>query len=235
MKKYHFLLLLLANNIYAQILPMPNLGDANITKYTKICRENIYKDMKGMYREKGKAMQYPFLAPGSQAYHDMIWDWDSWLSNVALRQILLENGNTKDSLQALDYEKGCVLNFLSFGSLEGYIPEYILREDKTGSERRPANYTDWNMHKPVLAQHAAFIVKNTKGDAEWLRESFFNLQAFENNYLSHYRNQPTGLLFWATDGGIGVDNDPSTFGRPYKSSGSIFLNCMMYKEMLAMV
>ena len=235
MKKYHFLLLLLANNIYAQILPMPNLGDANITKYTKICRENIYKDMKGMYREKGKAMQYPFLAPGSQAYHDMIWDWDSWLSNVALRQILLENGNTKDSLQALDYEKGCVLNFLSFGSLEGYIPEYILREDKTGSERRPANYTDWNMHKPVLAQHAAFIVKNTKGDAEWLRESFFNLQAFQNNYLSHYRNQPTGLLFWATDGGIGVDNDPSTFGRPYKSSGSIFLNCMMFKEMLAMV
>ncbi|WNH11218.1 MGH1-like glycoside hydrolase domain-containing protein [Thalassobellus suaedae] len=34
---------------------------------------------------------------------------------------------------------------------------------------------------------------------------------------------------------IGVDNDPATFFRPAKSSGSIYLNCLMYKELLAMV
>jgi len=39
----------------------------------------------------------------------MLWDWDSWLSNVALRQILLENGNEKDREQAIPYEQGCVL------------------------------------------------------------------------------------------------------------------------------
>jgi len=235
MKIYSLLLLCLFNGAMAQVQPLPELTSENVTKYTRICRENIYKDMKGMYREKGKAMKYPFLAPGSQAYLDMMWDWDSWLSDIALRQILLENGNDKDRQEALAYEKGCVLNFLDFSGLEGYIPEYMLRDDKTGSERRPKNYTDWNMQKPVLAQHAAFIVKTNGGDAEWLRESFFGLQSFENNYLSHYRNEPTGLLFWATDGGIGVDNDPCTFGRPYKSSGSIFLNCLMYKEMLSMV
>lgn len=33
---------------------------------------------------------------------------------------------------------------------------------------------------------------------------------------------------------IGVDNDPCTYYRPDRSSGSIFLNCMMYKELQAM-
>ncbi|RZJ63277.1 MAG: glycoside hydrolase family 37, partial [Flavobacterium sp.] len=35
--------------------------------------------------------------------------------------------------------------------------------------------------------------------------------------------------------GIGVDNDPTTWDRPARSSASIFLNCMMYKELEAMV
>ena len=38
-----------------------------------------------MYREAGGALKYPFLAPGSNQYLDMLWDWDSWLSNIALR------------------------------------------------------------------------------------------------------------------------------------------------------
>jgi glycogen debranching enzyme len=87
----------------------------NLEKYKRICREHIHREMKGMYREAGGALQYPFLAPGSNQYLDMLWDWDSWLSDVA----------------------------------------------------------------------------------------------------------------------IGVDNDPSTFYRPDESSGSVFLNALMYKELLA--
>lgn len=69
---------------------MPERTPENIQKYKEICRKCIYKDMKGMYREAGGALKYPFLAPGSSQYLDMLWDWDSWLSNIALRQILLE-------------------------------------------------------------------------------------------------------------------------------------------------
>jgi len=230
-----FVFLLLFNGAMAQIQPMPELSSENVSKYTRMCRESIYKDMKGMYREKGKAMKYPFLAPGSQQYIDMIWDWDSWLSNIALRQILLENGSEKDRKEAIAYEQGCVLNFLEYSGIEGWIPDCITRDSKTGNDARPGNYYENNMHKPVLAQHAAFISKNNGGNVEWLREVFFNLQAFENNYLNHHLNKATGLLYWQSDGGIGVDNDPCTFGRPKGSSGSIFLNCLMYKEMLAMV
>ena len=72
------------------------------------------------------------------------------------------------------------------------------------------------------------------GDAEWLREDFYTLQAFVSKYLNFHRHKATGLIYWETDEAIGVDNDPSTFYRPHESSGSIFLNCLMYKELLAM-
>jgi len=72
---------------------MPARTPENIEKYKRICRDYIYGEMKGMYRESGGILKFPFLAPGSNQYLDMLWDWDSWLSNGALRQILLERNN----------------------------------------------------------------------------------------------------------------------------------------------
>jgi putative isomerase len=213
---------------------MPANTPANINKYKTICREYIYKEMKGMYREPGGALKYPFLAPGSNQYLDMLWDWDSWLSDVALRQILLENGNEKDKEQAIKYEQGCVLNSLSYGGMDGWIPIWIERNAPSRQEMLSVR-NPWksNMHKPTLAQHAAFVVQNMNGDAEWLRDDFYMLQAFVNNYLNFHRHPATGLIYWETDEAIGVDNDPSTFYRPHESSGSIFLNVLMYKELEA--
>jgi hypothetical protein len=214
---------------------MPERTPQNVKKYEQICREHIYKDMKGMYRKAGGALKYPFLAPGSNQYLDMLWDWDSWLSDVALRQILFENGTKADRDEALKYEQGCVLNSLSYGGMDGWIPIWIERDAPSRSEML-SKRNPWksNMHKPCLAQHAAFIVKNMNGDAEWLREDFYTLQAFVDKYWNYQRDKVTGLLYWETDEAIGVDNDPSTFFRPHESSGSIFLNCMMYRELLAM-
>jgi len=214
---------------------MPDRTPQNIIKYKNICREYIYRDMKGMYRESGGSLKYPFLAPGSKQYLDMLWDWDSWLSNVALRQILLENGSEKDKDYALKYEQGCVLNSLSYGGMDGWIPIWIERNAPSRTEMlKKRNPWKSNMHKPTLAQHAAFIIKCNHGDAEWLRDDFYLLQAFVSKYLNYHRHQATGLIYWETDEAIGVDNDPSTFFRPKESSGSIFLNSLMYKELQAM-
>ena len=214
---------------------MPERTATNVDKYKRICREHIYKDMKGMYRKAGGALKFPFLAPGSNQYLDMLWDWDSWLSDVALRQILAENGTKEDGAEALKYEQGCVLNSLSYGGMDGWIPIWIER-NAPSRKAMLAKRNPWksNMHKPCLAQHAAFIVKNMNGDAEWLREEFYMLQAFVDKYWNYQRDRVTGLLYWETDEAIGVDNDPSTFFRPRESSGSVFLNCMMYKELMAM-
>lgn len=214
---------------------LPERNAANVEKYKKICKTNIYKEKRGMYREAGGALKYPFLAPGSNQYLDMLWDWDSWLSNIALRQILSDNGSDADKKEALDYERGCILNALSYGGMDGWIPIWIER-NAPSREEMLQNRNPWktNMHKPTIAQHAAFIVSNTDGDAEWLREDFYTLQAFVSKYLNFHRHKATGLLYWETDSAIGVDNDPSTFYRPHESSGSIFLNCLMYKELNAM-
>ncbi len=209
---------------------------ATAAKYIPLIREKIGADYQGMFREEGGAFQHPFLTPGSAQYGDILWDWDSWLSNVALRQVLQEKGSAEDRAKALRYEQGCVLNYLAYGGMDGWVPIILKRNSGTRSELRGMEDTfATNMHKPCLAQHAAFLTQMNGGDAAWLRERFQVLQAFVTRYKNHQRHKATGLYYWNNDTAIGVDNDPSTFMRPPKSSGSIYLNCLMYKELLAMV
>lgn len=202
--------------------------------YIPLLKKTIKADFKAMYREPGKALEYPFIVPGSAQYLDWLWDWDSWLTNIAIRQVLLENKNEKDKEEALKYERGCILNFLSYGGMDGWIPISIRRNAPDRNELRPQNIYSTNMHKPCLAQHAAFLVQQSDGEVEWLREKFYFMQTFVNNYWHHHRHRPTGLMFWQDDTAIGVDTDPATFYRPKRSSGSIYLNVLMYKELKAM-
>jgi len=211
----------------------PAVAQTNLDwkKYVPLIKQTLSKDYKKMFREKGGSLQYPFIVPGSAAYNDVLWDWDSWLTDIALRQIVLENGAEQDRADIIPYERGCILNFLQYGKGNGWIPIMM----KRGPIKKPQDIYRENMHKPVLAQHAAFLVKLNKGNAEWLREDFYSLQSFMHNYKGFHRNVATGLYFWQNDLAIGVDNDPSTFYRPARSSGSIYLNCLMYKELKAMV
>lgn len=204
-------------------------------EYRQLIKHHIYRDYKQMYRQpSGEAFIYPYLTPGSRQYAHVLWDWDSWLSNIALRQILTDIGDESDLCEALVYEQGCVLNYLAYTSLEdGYMP-MVIDADTNPDKIKPTDIYATNMHKPCLAQHAAFLVLQMFGDAEWLREAFPRMQAFIENYKLHHRHLETGLYFWQDDLAIGVDNDPATFFRPKGSSASIYLNCLMYKELCAM-
>lgn len=199
--------------------------------YIDALRSYMGRNYKEMYREKGGIFHYGFLTPGSPSYGDALWDWDSYFSNVALKQILIDTG--ADSKEAEEYERGCILNYLSFTGSDGFMPVMIARSSKY-SDIRPRDIYRENMHKPILAQHAAFLVKYDNGNAEWLRNDFQKLQYHINNYMNHHRHKATGLFYWQTDKMIGVDNDPCTFYRPDGSSGSVYLNCLMVKELEAM-
>ncbi|HEX2862140.1 MAG TPA: trehalase family glycosidase [Lacunisphaera sp.] len=192
--------------------------------------EQLGRDYPKMFREAGGAMKHPFLTPGSEQYADVLWDWDSWLTNIALRQILAKTGDGAARDQARAHERGCVLNFLEWGGIDGWIPIFSGR----AGAAKPARLYEANMHKPCLAQHAAFLVQADGGDAEWLRPRFYFLQTFLNNYRNHHRHA-CGLYFWQNDECIGTDNDPCTYYRPARSSGSFFLNALMAKELEAMV
>lgn len=181
--------------------------------------EYAKKKYKEMFREPKGNLKYPFIVPGS-VYGNCLWDWDSWLTDIALRQFVTEDISV--------YEKGCVLNFLDHMDVDGRIPIEISPD---GIRPMPCQ-KETNTHKPCLAQHAAFIMEQT-GEIEWLRSEFGKLCRFVDYYISDCRHE-NGLYFWLDDLAIGVDNDPCTFYRPPCSSASIFLNCLMYKELEAL-
>ncbi|MCC7147370.1 MAG: hypothetical protein IT443_13070 [Phycisphaeraceae bacterium] len=202
----------------------------DLDSYIPLVRQHVSRDYHLMYRQPNKALKHPYLTPGSSAYANVLWDWDSWLSNVALRQILAEVNDPAEVEKARPFERGCIQNYLEPHGPPGWVPIVIEPHGAWPAEKSMAE----NMHKPCLAQHAAFLVQQDGGDATWLREKMFPLQSFLNMYRNHYRHA-CGLYFWQTDCAIGVDNDPCTFGRPERSSGSIYLNCLMYRELLALV
>jgi hypothetical protein len=47
---------------------------AEITRYSALIRQNLQADYRGMFREAGGSMPYPFITPGSQQYDDVLWD-----------------------------------------------------------------------------------------------------------------------------------------------------------------
>lgn len=184
-----------------------------------IINEYALRNYKKMFREPKGNLKYKFIVPGS-VYDEQLWDWDSWLTNIALRQFVPDDIS--------EYEKGCVQNFLEQIDEDGRIP-ILIRPDAIEPDLQ-GNIT--NVHKPCLAQHIAFIIKQNK-QFEWVRPYYEKLCCFVEYYMKNCRHE-NGIYYWLDDVAIGVDNDPCTFYRPKKSSGSIFLNCMMYKELEAL-
>lgn len=210
--------------------------DKKTREYIVLIKNSLSKDYPGMFREAGGNLPFKFLTPGSDSYSDVLWDWDSWLSDVAVRQALVFNSSEAEKKTAFEYEKGCILNFLSKNTGDGWIPIMIGRNPSSIDElfEKKKSFQQENMHKPCLVQHAAFIIQQNNEDVSWLNTNYDKLKSFLQNYHTNSLHKKTGLYFWQTDFAIGVDNDPSTFYRPHQSSGSIYLNSMMYKELLAM-
>ena len=191
-----------------------------INKYAELIANYTRENYMECFREPAGHLKYRFIVPGS-CYTDSLWDWDSWLTDLALGEFVCEDIS--------EYEKGCVLNFIDFIAEDGVTPISIT-PNSIGSDCMDGKKC--NIHKPNLAQHALYIIEKNNNDVTWLDGKF---PAFER-YLGYYEENckhESGLYFWIDDLAIGVDNDPCTFYRPNNSSASIYLNCFMYKELLA--
>ena len=162
----------------------------------------------------------------NSSYPSQLWDWGNWANNIALRQIATYQSKENELIK---HEIGSVLNFLNEQKADGSIEIAIFpNKEHDFASTMPHK----NVHKPVLAQHVAFISKYVS-DVEWIREIYPKLKAFISYYENNAKHE-SGLFYFFDDFAIGVDNDPATFYRPENSSASIFLNSLMYKELGAM-
>ena len=192
---------------------------------SRIINDYMIAHYKRMFREPEGLLKYPNIVPGSAAYQTSLWDWDSWFTDVALRQMFIYNGIDEDISK---YERGCILNFLVNGQENGRLPIFI-----TPEKIHPSATSQSNTHKPMLAQHILFICETVGEGYEWIKPYFEQVKKFISYYQTECKH-PCGLYFWLDDGAQGVDNDPCNFYRPQKSCGSILLNCLMQRELIAM-
>ena len=200
---------------------------SNIENYINLIKNYSKDSYLNLTREPMKLLKYPFIVPGT-IYKYQLWDWDSWLTDVAVRQIIYDNSGAGEQ-NFFECEKGCILNFLDHADESGKIPIVIDGE-------HPLIYmeTSKNAHKPCLAQHLAFILQETGDDTSWFADKTDKLEAFIDWYRRTSKHAPTGLYVFLDDTAIGVDNDPCMFFRPNGTTASVYLNVLMYKELRAM-
>ena len=193
----------------------------NVKSYVK---ENLAR----MQREPGGILKYPYIVPGSDTYATTLWDWDSWWTCIAIGQ-----AEADDNVQgrSLEYEKGCILNFLDHMDEKGKMPILITNDVFLPESER--DYWEKNNHKPMLAQHAVYTVEKC-GDLTWLKDKLLLLEKFVLWYVNESTHAETGLAYWQNDFAVGVDNEPIVYFRPDRSSGALYLNCLLYREELAL-
>ena len=196
-------------------------------KYAKIILDYSKSSYLKLMRDPMQRLKYPFIVPGA-IYPYQLWDWDSWLTNIAIRQIIADN-NGAGNKEFLECEKGCILNFLEYTEEDGKMPIVV-----DGANEVFFIKDSKNAHKPCIAQHLAFILHQSDNDISWVKDQLYKLEAFIDWYRRTSKHAPTGLYIFLDDTAIGVDNDPCMFFRPDGSTASIYLNVLMYKELLAM-
>lgn len=196
-------------------------------------RAHVTEHATQMTREPSGVLAHPYTVPSSPDspyYSNALWDWDSWFISVVLGQVELETG---DAGRFGAYEEGTIRNFLDHTDADGVMPLLLKPEGPLlhGDPSRAAGFSQ-NMHKPIIAQQAALLSRR-RGSAAWIADGIPVIQSFLERYLESHIHTETGLAYWQTDFAIGVDNDPSVYYRPDRSTASIYLNSLLYRELLA--
>ena len=182
----------------------------------------------GILREPAGILRHPFFVPGG-IFHDELWDWDSfWIARAVLNAPGLDAG-TKETF--LRHAEGSWRNFFDHQGSNGAVPIMVKsdRPDFFGCTEEGGRET--NQAKPILAQFARDI-SLARSDFRWLENSFDGLLRFLSRWRDRYRSS-CGLLVWGSDVAIGVDCDPTTYGRPEFSSANLLLNCLYYRDLEA--
>lgn len=188
----------------------------------------------GLLKAPRGVLQHKWISPSlsGAAYSTQLWDWDTYWT---ARGLFKTSHLIKDDAFHRDvatHAQGSLMNFLDHQSGEGRIPTMISVDnaDYFGNLRRASPPTH-NQAKPVFGQLALLIAEEI-GDVQWLASRFDHLLRFYDSWVLG-NGASLGLLVWGEDVAIGVDNDPTSFGRPVFSAADLTLNCLYYQDLIA--
>ncbi|HEX4030422.1 MAG TPA: trehalase family glycosidase [Terracidiphilus sp.] len=187
-----------------------------------------------LLRPENGYLKHPSLSPSlpGNAYSTDLWDWDTlWTARGLFRLAELKLDSALKA-KLCTHAVGSLENFLDHQSPEGRIPILISAQHEdlfnSLSTEKPNPH---NQAKPVMAQ-IALLVADKSHEVDWLACRFDQILRFHNSWRDG-NGTPLGLMVWGNDVAIGMDNDPTTFGRPPFSSANIMLNCLFYQELRA--
>lgn len=200
----------------------------DIRERNNILKQYIKDNGRSSMKEPSGELKYKFLDPAA-VYRAQLWDWDSFFCGTALIDVYED---------VAEYVKGCVLNFFDHARKDGSVPYVIdVNEEKmfalpSLSITERDEKCDINSIKPLLAQMTLLAGKRFE-DTSWIKDNFSKLE----KHIAHWEEtQKTsiGIFVWRSYRGSGTDNHPALYGRPLNSSAGVEVNCLMYKEYLAM-
>lgn len=174
-------------------------------------------------------LKHPFIVPGG-IFHDELWDWDSfWIAKGLLRCPAFSSHDSRAIWTT--HAMGCWRNFFEGQAPNGTVSIMMKSDNVDFFSCRNDDLRENNQAKPVFAQFALDI-SEAVGDYAWIALYFDRLLLFYQRWESRYQS-PCGLFVWGSDVAIGVDCDPTTYGRPEFSSANLLLNCLFHKDLLA--
>lgn len=186
-----------------------------------------------LLRPSRGVLRHPSISPTlpGATYSTELWDWDTYWTARGLIGLARRRGDAELLRAVCDHAEGSLLNFLDHQSAEGRMPIMITESDPRPFGSLAPDRPEVNQAKPVMAQ-LALLVADTRGDAAWLAPHLERIARFHASWTIHNRSD-LGLLVWGDDVAIGVDNDPTSFGRPFFSSANLLLNCLYYRDLQA--
>ncbi len=175
----------------------------------------------------------PFLDPGGQ-YSSNLWDWDSYWAAEALMSIageISEEKQRKDfTADVLAHAKGSLMTFFDYQWSDGSVPILLIPNNTDVFDTRNSQQ---NTGKPVHAQFAKLLDNHGALDDAEKKTLLTGIRRLAECRINRSKRYPSKLYVWNSDAAIGVDDDPSAWGRPSCSSAHIYLNCLIYADLIA--
>lgn len=183
-----------------------------------------------MFRPARGCMKHSYIDPGGP-YSENLWDWDSYWAATALFTVAEQLNDSAMLARVKTHALGSLLNFFDHQGNDGSLPILMNPEDADWFDS--VDHPENNMAKPVQALFLRLLVEKNAVSAEQVVDLLYKIKTTAECRNRRYRHPDSGLLVWANDIAIGVDDDPAIWGRPDFSGAHIFYNSFLAMDLEA--